>query len=589
MSQKILKLAKEFSIPATEYASQGNAILGIRDSGKTYTAMKAAEQLLDAGIPITVYDPVGVWKNLRVGVNGHKGYPVIVAGGDPSADIIITPENAVQIIRAAMRAGVSIIIDLYSPSLANKSKWIRIVQETIDVFMYENKEHGLRHVFIEEASEFIPQRIQPQQAKVYSSIERLARMGRNASVGMTIINQRAEEINKAILELCAIVFMHKQVGKNSLLSIKKWMDTFSVEGRGEILISDLPALKQGESIVLDTNSDFSFKKIKTFPRHTYHPSPEKGLPAKAVKSTVNISEFVKKLNQQLTPKPETKKENKQAPATGKISGAKSHTSPSPEILAAAKQRDDMIEKIKKYNEEYADFLSSLSSDLSSMQKSLDELSTATKRLSAIIKKAPAIKLSPMATRSLHQSAQVSADRAAAPAKSYQSYTSAANGVVVSDGNKMDGMRKMIKGVSMYGGVGITKGKLAVLCGMSPNSGTFQTYYRTLRADGTFIENGDLFLPSIRCSELAFDLPPLSTTKHELLNVWYGILGEGNGMTKILRSVASMDGRWVDTQAVLDDTGFSNSGTFQTYYRTLRAKGLIEMRKGQFKLSDNFNV
>jgi DNA helicase HerA-like ATPase len=115
-----------------------------------------------------------------------------------------------------MKENVSLVIDLYSPELINKSSWIRIVQETVDLLMYENKECGLRHIFIEEAAEFIPQRLQPQHSKVYASLERLARMGRNARLGYTLINQRAEEVNKAILEISAFSLLHKQVGKNSL-------------------------------------------------------------------------------------------------------------------------------------------------------------------------------------------------------------------------------------------------------------------------------------------------------------------------------------------------------------------------------------
>src|SRR5687767_1587624 len=192
MSKKMLQLSSSFSIPAIDYAGQGNAILGIRDGGKTYTAMKAAEELLEAGIPIIAYDPVGVWKNLKVGTGSHKGYPIVVAGGKGS-DILLTANNAVDIVRAAMEENISLVIDLYSPELINKSTWIKIVQETVDLLMYKNNDHGMRHIFLEEAAEFIPQRLQPQHSKVYASLERIARMGRNARLGLTIINQRAEE------------------------------------------------------------------------------------------------------------------------------------------------------------------------------------------------------------------------------------------------------------------------------------------------------------------------------------------------------------------------------------------------------------
>ena len=77
---QIIKLAKNLSIPVVDYANQGNSIIGIRGSGKTYTATKIAEGLILAGIPIIAFDPTGTWQNLRYGINGNKGLPVVVAG-----------------------------------------------------------------------------------------------------------------------------------------------------------------------------------------------------------------------------------------------------------------------------------------------------------------------------------------------------------------------------------------------------------------------------------------------------------------------------------------------------------------------------
>lgn len=66
-----------------DYATGAAAILGIRDSGKTVTAKGIAEQLLDCGVPIVVFDAVGKWKWLRVkseAPNG-KAFKVVVIGG----------------------------------------------------------------------------------------------------------------------------------------------------------------------------------------------------------------------------------------------------------------------------------------------------------------------------------------------------------------------------------------------------------------------------------------------------------------------------------------------------------------------------
>lgn len=280
--------------PANQYASQGNAILGIRDSGKSHTAMKIAEELMDAGIAIIAFDPTGIWKNLRIGTNGGKGYPVVVAGGnDP--DIKLTVDNIETIIRAAMKENVSLVIDLYSPELANKSTWIKIVEKSVKLLLYENGSHALRHIFIEEAAEFIPQRIRPQQSHVYDQIERLARMGRNFKLGYTVINQRAEEINKAILEICECSFLHKQVGKNSMLSLKKWFEVLQTDGKivNEIL-GRLPQLEQGQCYLCGREE---MKLITVARKKTYHPDPKKADSQilRSAESKTDIKKFVQKL------------------------------------------------------------------------------------------------------------------------------------------------------------------------------------------------------------------------------------------------------------------------------------------------------
>jgi hypothetical protein len=67
-------------------------------------------------------------------------------------------------VRAAMEGGVSLVFDLYDMEVS-KADWKRIVGESIRVLLYENGSHGLRHIFIEEAAEFCPQRVGPDQGR----------------------------------------------------------------------------------------------------------------------------------------------------------------------------------------------------------------------------------------------------------------------------------------------------------------------------------------------------------------------------------------------------------------------------------------
>jgi hypothetical protein len=140
---------KHVKVDAAEYGSQGSAVLGIRDSGKTYTATLIAEHLFDAGVPLVAFDPIGVWRFLRVPGRG-KGYPVVVAGGK-EGDLPLTVASAPEIVRSAMRSGVSLVIDLFDINLS-KADWKRIVTGCVRVLLHENAEHGLRHIFIEEGS-----------------------------------------------------------------------------------------------------------------------------------------------------------------------------------------------------------------------------------------------------------------------------------------------------------------------------------------------------------------------------------------------------------------------------------------------------
>ena len=226
----------------SEYAISANAILGIRDSGKTYTGTEAAEELFDAGVPFVAFDPIGVWHSLRIPGSG-KGYPVVVAGGR-HADLPLTKKNAGDIVRAAMAAGVSLVIDLFSIEMS-KADWRAIVRECVEILLHENADHGLRHIFIEEAAEFVPQR--PQDMLVYSAVEKLVRMGGNSKLGCTLINQRSADLNKSVLELCANVFVHRQKGKNTILDLKKWFTLLDLSDAEQDKIADsLPNLKSGE-------------------------------------------------------------------------------------------------------------------------------------------------------------------------------------------------------------------------------------------------------------------------------------------------------------------------------------------------------
>lgn len=272
-----------------EWAYRRHAVLGIPDSGKTYTAKALAERFMSAGVPIVALDPAGVWRHLRFGSSG-KGFPVVVIGGAAPDIKLDRPDDAAEIMRAAMAANVSIIFDLYDPRLS-KADWRRVVTAACHVLCYENK--TLRHLFIEEAAEFAPQKVMRDVAHVYSEVERIVRMARNASVGVTLINQRAEELNKAVLELCENLFLHRQKGRRSLENLSKWLDFAEVQD-DEAIRASVPNLEQGQCWAWISSAAPVLMKVP--PLVSYHPRIGATVSAGATLiKPADTTEFVAKL------------------------------------------------------------------------------------------------------------------------------------------------------------------------------------------------------------------------------------------------------------------------------------------------------
>lgn len=289
MKQLYIKIGT-VAMPLNDFVVSRNAILGITKSGKTFTAKGVAEQLMELGVPIIVFDAIGMWRFLKVpsGKHGGKGFPVVVAGG-AQPDLPLNVHTAPQIVRAAIQQNISLVIDLYDPKLS-KADWRRIVQDCFRILLFENK--GLRHIFLEEAAEYVPQKVTDGQT--YAEVEKLARMGGNASLGITFINPRAQELNKSVLELCDNIVLLRQRGTHAIDSLEKQMDKLSPDSAKEVALT-MPNMTQGDCWVFTENGD---KPVRTRSAliKSFHPDRRNPEANKVAGAAVNTDEFVSKLS-----------------------------------------------------------------------------------------------------------------------------------------------------------------------------------------------------------------------------------------------------------------------------------------------------
>lgn len=553
------------SIDPVALGSAGNAILGIRDSGKTYTGTLLAEHLFDAGIPFVAFDPIGVWRFLRVPGRGH-GYRVVVAGGQ-HGDLPLSPHSAPAIVEAAMQNGVSLVVDLFSLELS-KADWKRIVRDSVRLMLHRNSQHGLRHIFLEEAAEFAPQKVSGGDSgpggEVYAEIEKLARMGGNSRLGYTLINQRAEEVNKAVLELCDNLFLHRQKGRNSLTALSKWLDVGAVKDHKQI-IDTLSTLPTGECWAWLAGSERPVH-VKVPPKNSLHPDRRvmRGDADVKAKAAVDVGAFVETMRTTLKDVEEEAKANDPKALRAEIAALKrqlAQQAPAidPAALAEAEQRGHQRGQIDGYMHALEHILADLKERGEQWRRNLITL--------------PA----PIASPTVRQYAAASETRDRKPPSAPRTT------VVASQGDASlgkSGLRRMLIALAQRP-QGLSRRQLGVRAGLSSRSGTFDTYLSRARTNGWIEGAGEMRITEAGLKALG-TYDPLPEGR-ALLEHWLGELGN-SGAARILRALADAYPRSLTRAQVGEKADLSDrSGTFDTYLSRLRTLELIEGR-GELRAS-----
>jgi hypothetical protein len=557
-------------IPIDMFASQGNAILGIRGSGKTYTATYLAEQLLKAGIPFVAFDPIGVWRFLKVPGKG-QGFKVVVAGD--KGDLPLTPQTAPEIVRAAMRENIPLVLDLYSMHLS-KADWKSIVESAIRLLLYENKDCGLRHVFIEEAAEFCPQRVGPDQGRVYAEIEKLARMGGNASLGYTLINQRAEEVNKAVLELCDCLFLHRQKGRNSLAAVEKWL-SWANEATAKDVTKTLPTLAPGHCWIWTEGSEEA-KLAKVPEKESFHPDRKNPGTAQA-KAATDVGKFVDQLKGALGKSVE--KLNAEDPAFLRKRIREL------EHAAAAgtkeKEKEKVIEKpVPMLSED----------EIRLIKNTVSEMEMVVKEFQVMLSRHVEDAIEPI-NRALKQR-ETTKQVFSPPPPQFKRLNSPA--AADSNGFLPGGARRMlialaqrlhVAGSNPNVPLGLTKQQLGVRAGLAHSSGTFGTYLGRLRSLG-YVETGSGLLVITNSGLAALGHWEPLPRGRGLFEHWLRELP--GGAARMLTSLftkypASMTAEELGRESEISHT----SGTFGTYLGRLRSLDLVQGSKDKLRATDEF--
>lgn len=258
-----------FKMPINS-ATKTFAILAKRGAGKTYTGAVMAEEFYKKGIPFIVFDPIDVWWGLKLNKDGKsKGLPIVIFGLEHS-DIKLDRDMGRKIAQAIVKHNISCVISTFGmPKVAQRHLIAEFAEEIL------NLNNTPRHIFIEEAHEFVPQRVFGALGKTFNAVSNLVVMGRNRGLGVTLINQRASTVNKDVLTQLDTLLTFRNVAPQDRKALKDWVEYHSAEGDFEKFMKSLPFLPTGEGWIWSPEFLGVFEKIKIRERETFHPDREK--------------------------------------------------------------------------------------------------------------------------------------------------------------------------------------------------------------------------------------------------------------------------------------------------------------------------
>jgi uncharacterized protein len=239
-----LTVAPGLILPA-DAVTQSFALLAVRRAGKSNAAAVLAEEMHRAGLPWVAIDPKGDWWGLRSSKDGTgPGLPVPVFGG-LHGDVPLTPESGRLIAEIIVTENVTCILDVSDfPSKAAQMRFLTDFAEHL--FRLHRKRPHPRHVFLEEADEYIPQRVMGEQAKCVGAWSKLVKQGGAFGLGVTLISQRSAVVNKDALTQVETLIALRTTSPQDRAAIKAWVDYHDASRE---IVDSLPSLEDGEAWV----------------------------------------------------------------------------------------------------------------------------------------------------------------------------------------------------------------------------------------------------------------------------------------------------------------------------------------------------
>lgn len=199
-----LDIAPDLRIPIRNLFGRRITGVGKSGSGKTNTMHVVVEGWLDAGLPLTILDPMRQFRVLK------DHYPVVVAGRWKHAHVEISEKNAAALARISYERGLPMVLDL---SLYDEPEQDSILLAYLGALWKlirsrEDDELTPYGLFIDEAQLYVPE---GARSDLSDLVIDLAKRGRFFQVTSMVATQRPADIRKVFLTGANMLIAHRMM------------------------------------------------------------------------------------------------------------------------------------------------------------------------------------------------------------------------------------------------------------------------------------------------------------------------------------------------------------------------------------------
>lgn len=263
MGDAVLAISGTLTLPL-EAATETFGILGQKGSGKSTAAVVIAEEMWHAGIPWVAVDPKGDWWGIRSSSDGSKpGLPLPVFGG-LHGDLPLEAGSGAYVADLIVDKNLTDVLDVSDFSKNERARFLVAFFDRL--YQRHRTTPTVRHVFLEEAHEYIPQQVGREEGRLKEAAARLVLMGRTFGLGVTVCSQRSARIHKDVLTQIGTLIAMRTLAELDRKAIEGWVKEHNV---ARDLLASLSSLESGEAWVWSPQFLGRIERIRFRPRLTF--------------------------------------------------------------------------------------------------------------------------------------------------------------------------------------------------------------------------------------------------------------------------------------------------------------------------------